>query len=133
MGRRHLHTCKNLSEANGREEVHSLILFTRSHRKHPKMTEEVNPKAYPLADPELTQKILELVKQASNYKQLKKGANEATKTLNRSIAEFIVRLLMPSLLKFCCIYHCYVKIRMSHMCLCGPSRLLDVHAVSLAL
>jgi len=54
------------------------------------MTEEVNPKAYPLADPELTQKILELVKQASNYKQLKKGANEATKTLNRSIAEFIV-------------------------------------------
>jgi len=54
------------------------------------MTEEVNPKAYPLADPDLTQKILELVKQASNYKQLKKGANEATKTLNRSIAEFIV-------------------------------------------
>merc|ERR1712062_841398 len=90
MGRRHLHTCKNLSEANGREEVYSLILFTRSLRKHPKMTEEVNPKAYPLADPELTQKILELVKQASNYKQLKKGANEATKTLNRSIAEFIV-------------------------------------------
>ena len=38
--------------------------------------EEVNPKAYPLADPQLTQKILELVQQASNYKQLKKGANE---------------------------------------------------------
>ncbi|KAI0225696.1 NHP2-like protein 1 [Lamellibrachia satsuma] len=54
------------------------------------MTEEVNPKAYPLADPQLTQKILELVQQASNYKQLKKGANEATKTLNRGIAEFIV-------------------------------------------
>merc|ERR1712004_639568 len=83
-------TCKNMGEANGREEVYSLILFTRSHRKLVKMTEEVNPKAYPLADPELTQKILELVKQASNYKQLKKGANEATKTLNRSIAEFIV-------------------------------------------
>jgi U4/U6 small nuclear ribonucleoprotein SNU13 len=28
--------------------------------------------------------------QASNYKQLKKGANEATKTLNRGISEFIV-------------------------------------------
>merc|ERR1712045_401871 len=78
------------SEANGREEVYSLILFTRSLYLQTKMTEEVNPKAYPLADPELTQKILELVKQASNYKQLKKGANEATKTLNRSIAEFIV-------------------------------------------
>ena len=28
--------------------------------------------------------------QANNYKQLKKGANEATKTLNRGISEFIV-------------------------------------------
>ena len=54
------------------------------------MTDEVNPKAYPLADPELTKKILELVQQASSYQQLKKGANEATKTLNRGIAEFIV-------------------------------------------
>jgi U4/U6 small nuclear ribonucleoprotein SNU13 len=54
------------------------------------MTDEVNPKAYPLADPALTQKILELVQQASNYKQLRKGANEATKTLNRGISEFIV-------------------------------------------
>ena len=35
-------------------------------------------------------KIMDLVQQACNYKQLKKGANEATKTLNRGIAEFIV-------------------------------------------
>ncbi|XP_014670280.1 PREDICTED: NHP2-like protein 1 [Priapulus caudatus] len=54
------------------------------------MTEEVNPKAYPLADPALSKQILDLVQQASNYKQLKKGANEATKTLNRGIAELIV-------------------------------------------
>jgi U4/U6 small nuclear ribonucleoprotein SNU13 len=54
------------------------------------MADEVNPKAYPLADAALTQKILELVQQASNYKQLRKGANEATKTLNRGISEFIV-------------------------------------------
>eukprot|EP00824_Muranothrix_gubernata_P020063 TRINITY_DN40283_c0_g1_i1.p1 TRINITY_DN40283_c0_g1~~TRINITY_DN40283_c0_g1_i1.p1 ORF type:complete len:128 (+),score=34.56 TRINITY_DN40283_c0_g1_i1:139-522(+) len=54
------------------------------------MTAEVNPKAYPLADPQLTVTILDLVQQASNYKQLKKGANEATKTLNRGISEFIV-------------------------------------------
>jgi len=51
---------------------------------------EPNPKAFPLADTELTNQILELVQQASHYKQLKKGANEATKTLNRGIAEFIV-------------------------------------------
>ena len=37
---------------------------------------DVNPKAYPLADDALTVKILDLVQQASNYKQLKKGANE---------------------------------------------------------
>jgi ribosomal protein L7Ae-like RNA K-turn-binding protein len=30
------------------------------------------------------------VQQASNYKQLKKGANEATKTLNRGIADLII-------------------------------------------
>uniref|UniRef100_A0A8C6M8S9 H/ACA ribonucleoprotein complex subunit 2 n=1 Tax=Nothobranchius furzeri TaxID=105023 RepID=A0A8C6M8S9_NOTFU len=51
---------------------------------------QVNPKAYPLADATLTKTILDLVQQASNYKQLRKGANEATKTLNRGIAEFIV-------------------------------------------
>ena len=42
-------------------------------------TDEVNPKAYPLADPELTKKILDLVQQAVNYKQIRKGANEGKK------------------------------------------------------
>jgi U4/U6 small nuclear ribonucleoprotein SNU13 len=50
----------------------------------------VSPKAFPLADPQLTQSILDLVQQANNYKQLRKGANEATKALNRGIAEFVV-------------------------------------------
>mmetsp|Transcript_3443 Transcript_3443/g.8074 ORF Transcript_3443/g.8074 Transcript_3443/m.8074 type:complete len:132 (-) Transcript_3443:53-448(-) len=50
----------------------------------------VNPKAFPLADAELVVKLLDLVQQAANYKQLKKGANEATKTLNRGISELIV-------------------------------------------
>ncbi|KAI9475439.1 MAG: ribonucleoprotein-associated protein [Benjaminiella poitrasii] len=50
----------------------------------------VNPKAFPLADAALTSTILDLVQQASHYKQLKKGANEATKTLNRGISEFII-------------------------------------------
>jgi ribosomal protein L7Ae-like RNA K-turn-binding protein len=54
------------------------------------MTEEINPKAYPLAEQALTTKILNLVQQATNYKQLRKGANEATKTLNRGQAEFVV-------------------------------------------
>ncbi|XP_045463956.1 NHP2-like protein 1 [Harmonia axyridis] len=54
------------------------------------MAEEVNPKAYPLAEAQLTMKILNLVQQAHNYKQLRKGANEVTKTLNRGISEFVV-------------------------------------------
>ncbi|KAJ2559943.1 RNA binding protein snu13 [Coemansia sp. RSA 1933] len=54
------------------------------------MTTEVDPKAFPLADATLSTKILDLVQQASHYKQLKKGANEATKTLNRGISEFII-------------------------------------------
>ncbi|ETO27032.1 hypothetical protein RFI_10101 [Reticulomyxa filosa] len=49
-----------------------------------------NPKAFPLAPPELSKQILELVQQAANYKQLKRGANEATKTLNRGSAKLIV-------------------------------------------
>ena len=49
-----------------------------------------NPKAFPLADAKLTVTILDLIQQSANYKQLKKGANEATKTLNRGISEFIV-------------------------------------------
>lgn len=43
-----------------------------------------------MAGPELSNKILELIKQACSYKQLKKGANEATKALNRGKAAFIV-------------------------------------------
>ncbi|KAI8047958.1 ribonucleoprotein-associated protein [Gilbertella persicaria] len=54
------------------------------------MSAAVNPKAFPLADAALTSTILDLVQQASHYKQLKKGANEATKTLNRGISEFII-------------------------------------------
>ncbi|XP_053676874.1 NHP2-like protein 1 homolog [Anopheles nili] len=54
------------------------------------MTDEVNPKAYPLAEQALTSKIMTLIQQAVNYKQLRRGANEATKTLNRGLSEFIV-------------------------------------------
>ncbi|MBZ3886979.1 NHP2-like protein 1 [Sciurus carolinensis] len=63
-------------------------VFLRGRR--PATEADVNPKAYPLADAHLTKKLLDLVQQSCNYKQLRKGANEATKTLNRGISEFIV-------------------------------------------
>ncbi|EGG19962.1 U4/U6 small nuclear ribonucleoprotein [Cavenderia fasciculata] len=51
---------------------------------------ELNPKAKPLADHKLTVTILDLVQQSNNYGQLKKGANEVTKSVSRSVAEFVV-------------------------------------------
>ena len=42
---------------------------------------KTDPRAYPLADAKLTTDLLELVQQAANYKQLKKGANESTISL----------------------------------------------------
>ena len=46
--------------------------------------------AWPLADQALSQEILDVVQQAHNSRQLKKGANEATKTLNRGTSELII-------------------------------------------
>ncbi|VDM38090.1 unnamed protein product [Toxocara canis] len=51
--------------------------------------DRISLKAYPLADTALSQKILDFMHQALNWKQLKKGANEGTKTLYRRIAEMI--------------------------------------------
>src|SRR5437762_12945887 len=82
----------------------SINRFTTGSEPFPlTMSSTINPKAVPLANPQLTQQILDLVQQgrpptsnslligaASHYKILRKGANETTKTLNRGISEFIV-------------------------------------------
>jgi U4/U6 small nuclear ribonucleoprotein SNU13 len=54
------------------------------------MSAEDTSAAWPLADQALSQELLDLVQQATHQRQLKKGANEATKTLNRGISELIV-------------------------------------------
>lgn len=46
--------------------------------------------AWPLADAKLEQELLDLLQSAQHARQLKKGANEATKTLNRGVAELVV-------------------------------------------
>lgn len=51
---------------------------------------EVSDKAFPLADAKMSQVLLDLVQQAANGRQIKKGANEATKALNRGIADLII-------------------------------------------
>ncbi|KAI8619871.1 putative SNU13-component of the U4/U6.U5 snRNP [Chytriomyces sp. MP71] len=93
---------------------------------------ESNSKAYPLADAQLTNKILDLVQQASHYKQLKKGANEATKTLNRGISEFIIMtedtepleilLHLPLLCEDKNVPYVFVKSKVALGRACGVSR-----------
>ncbi len=43
-----------------------------------------------MADAELQQTILDLVQTASNYKLVRRGANEVTKALNRGISSVII-------------------------------------------
>lgn len=47
-------------------------------------------KAWPLAPADLNDQLLDLVERGTQYAQVKKGANEATKALNRGIAEIII-------------------------------------------
>uniref|UniRef100_A0A8C9GQ29 H/ACA ribonucleoprotein complex subunit 2 n=1 Tax=Piliocolobus tephrosceles TaxID=591936 RepID=A0A8C9GQ29_9PRIM len=52
--------------------------------------EEVNAKVFPLASPELTNQILDVIQRATVYRQLRKGANETVKTLHKGISEIVV-------------------------------------------
>jgi ribosomal protein L7Ae-like RNA K-turn-binding protein len=92
----------------------------------------VNPKAYPLADATLNNKILEVTQQATHYKQLKKGANEATKALSRGIADLIILaadaepleilLHLPLLCEDKNVPYVFVKSRQALGRACGVSR-----------
>jgi U4/U6 small nuclear ribonucleoprotein SNU13 len=97
-----------------------------------KETTEVNPKAYPLADDKLTVTILDLIQQAANYKQVKRGANEVTKALNRGQSAFVVlaadaepiEILMhlPLLCEDKNVPYCFVRSRTALGRACGISR-----------
>lgn len=54
------------------------------------MSNQNESAAWPIADAALSQEILDLIQSASHYRQLKKGANEATKALNRGTSEVVV-------------------------------------------
>lgn len=51
---------------------------------------EEKSRAWPKADNQMTKQILDLMNQATFYKQLKKGANETTKSLNRGVADLVI-------------------------------------------
>lgn len=51
---------------------------------------EPSKKAFPLAPQQLSTTILDVIQQAHNYKQVKRGANEVTKALNRGQSGLVV-------------------------------------------
>lgn len=56
----------------------------------PAAEEAPKSRAWPKADNQLSKKILDLCNQAHLARQLKKGANETTKSLNRGVADLVV-------------------------------------------
>lgn len=112
------------------------------------MAEDTNA-AWPIADESLTQSLLDLVQQASHYRQLKKGANETTKvrpmpetlmtaltehnqTLNRGTSELVILaadatplaiiLHLPLLCEDKNVSYCYVPSKMALGRATGVSR-----------
>ena len=57
--------------------------------EEPEVVEEKS-RAWPKADNQMSKQILDLCNQSVHYKQLKKGANETTKALNRGIADLVI-------------------------------------------
>ncbi|KAI1778364.1 L30e-like protein [Hypoxylon cercidicola] len=88
--------------------------------------------AWPIADTTLTQEILDLVQQAGHARQLKKGANEVTKTLSRGVAEIVILaadttplailLHLPLLCEDKNVIYCYVPSKIALGRACGVSR-----------
>ena len=52
--------------------------------------DEVDERIFPLAPKSIQKEIFNVITKASQLKKIKKGANEATKTLNRGISDLIV-------------------------------------------
>ncbi|KAJ5493661.1 hypothetical protein N7463_009748 [Penicillium fimorum] len=54
------------------------------------MASPPEPGVWPMADAALTQELLDLLQQAMHYNQLRKGADEVTKSVTRGNSEIVV-------------------------------------------
>ncbi|KAJ5826593.1 Ribosomal protein L7Ae/L30e/S12e/Gadd45 [Penicillium robsamsonii] len=54
------------------------------------MASPLGPHAWPMADAALTQELLGLLQQGTHYDQLRKGANEVTRSVTRGNSEIVV-------------------------------------------
>eukprot|EP00997_Jenningsia_sp_PLL12_P010408 NODE_7649_length_445_cov_39.595960_g6807_i0.p1 GENE.NODE_7649_length_445_cov_39.595960_g6807_i0~~NODE_7649_length_445_cov_39.595960_g6807_i0.p1 ORF type:complete len:130 (+),score=35.28 NODE_7649_length_445_cov_39.595960_g6807_i0:40-429(+) len=52
--------------------------------------QEIKSRAWPVANKKMSKQILDLLNQAVQLRQIKKGANESTKALNRGVAELVI-------------------------------------------
>lgn len=78
---------KEIKEESEDEEVEKKSKKKKETKESTNFDEK---RVFPLADKALSKDILELINIATQNKLIKKGANEATKTLNRGISELIV-------------------------------------------
>ncbi len=64
----------------------------KKEKKEEAEEEDINEekRAFPLADPNLTKDLFVIINKCAQKKLIKKGANEATKTLNRGISDLII-------------------------------------------
>lgn len=67
-------------QSAGKQSQAALLLL--SVKKPESLTDTVHI-AWPIADEALTTELLDLVQQASHYRQLKKGANEGTHKMQK--------------------------------------------------
>ncbi|KAL5390589.1 RNA binding protein snu13 [Paraphaeosphaeria sporulosa] len=116
----------------GEHRSESYPSVVHSTHEASKMSQNDTSAAWPQADQALSTEILDLIQQATHFRQIKKGANEATKTLNRGISELIVLaadtsplailLHLPLLCEDKNVPYVYVPSKMALGRACGVSR-----------
>ena len=81
---------KDKKEKKKKEEESSENENEKKSEEEENEEEKEDERIFPKADKALQKEIFSLITKASQLKQIKKGANEATKTLNRGISDLII-------------------------------------------
>jgi U4/U6 small nuclear ribonucleoprotein SNU13 len=79
------------SSKKSKKEVKEVVASDDEVETKPAAEENTGKsRAWPKADNQMSKKLLDLCNQATLYKQMKKGANETTKALNRGVADLVL-------------------------------------------
>ena len=78
-------------EESEEEKVDKKVKKSKKEESDNEEEEEgVDKRAFPLANKVLTKELFQVINKATQIKKIKKGANEATKTLNRGVSDLII-------------------------------------------